>query len=102
MPDVKQVIVQIKAPKGNFHGQVAYGYYTLEDGVVTMTDQKGVAAVDVNQKKYSHKLLPGEDSRAVACRLTKQLRNALRGTSNKPPVNGFDAPISYAKSPKCV
>jgi hypothetical protein len=102
MPEVKQVIVQIKAPKSGFPGQVAYGYYTLENGVVTMTDQKGNPAVDVNEKKYFHKLLPGEDSRAVACRMTRELRNALRGTSNKPSVSGFDGPMSYPKGPKYV
>jgi len=44
MKDVKQVIVQVAAPRGSFPGAVTYGYYTVEDGIVTMTDKEGVPA----------------------------------------------------------
>lgn len=98
MPEVKHVNVTIKPPNRTFPGQICIGYFTLEDGVVTMTDAKGVPAVDVNEKKYTHKLEPGQDARAIACKMTKELRNALRGANNKPPVAGFDAPIVYPKS----
>jgi len=37
-----------------------------------------------------------EDSGAVACKMTKELRLALRGS--KASVNGFDGPINYAKT----
>jgi len=40
MPEVHKVTVQRKPPKGNFPGRVAFGYYTYEDGVLTMTDQR--------------------------------------------------------------
>jgi len=95
MSEVRQVIVTIKPPKGNFPGQVAYGWYTLQDGVVTLTDREGNPAGEETGRKLTHKLAPGEDARAVACKLTKELRLALRG--NSAPVAGFEGPINYPK-----
>lgn len=80
MSEVRQVIVTIKPRKGSFPGQVTYGWYTLQDGVVTLTDRK---------------LAPGEDARAIACKLTKELRQALRGNSAS--VAGFEGKINYPK-----
>jgi hypothetical protein len=96
MSKVHKVIVQIKKPKGIFPGQVVYGYYTLEDRVVTLTDPDGKPAGDETGKKYSRKLAPNEDSRAGACKMTKELRFALRGNSE--PVNGFEGKIQYPKA----
>jgi hypothetical protein len=70
------------------------------DDVVILTDPKGAPAEDGIGKRYSHKLLPNEDARAVARKLTKQLRQALRGGGVTAPVNGFDRPINYGKTPK--
>ena len=95
MSEVRQVIVTIKPPKGNFLGQVAYGWYTLQDGVVTLTDRQGNPAGEETGRKFTHKLAPGEDARAVACKLTKELRLALRG--NSAPDAGFEGPINYPK-----
>lgn len=96
MTDVQQVIVQIRAPKGTDPGRVVCGHFTIKDGLLTMTDPNGVPAEDGIGKRYRHKLMPGEDARHVACRLTKKLRLALRGSAA--PVNGFDSPISYPKA----
>jgi hypothetical protein len=41
MSEVREIIVTIKPPKGSFRGQVAYGWYTLQDGVITLTDREG-------------------------------------------------------------
>src|SRR3954462_10288424 len=43
MPEVKRVIVTIKKPNAatNDRGQTTYGYYTLADGLMTMTDGEG-------------------------------------------------------------
>jgi hypothetical protein len=95
MSDVQQVIVQIKPPKGDFPGQVVYGYYTFDNGIVTLTDRHGNTARDEIGRKYSHKLRPEEDSRAIACRMTEELRLALRGNSE--PLNGFGGKIKYPK-----
>jgi len=95
MSEVRQVIVTIKPPKGNYPGQVTYGWYTLQDGVVTLTDRDGNPAGEETGRKFTHKLAPGENARAVACKLTKELRLLLRG--NSAPVAGFEGPIIYPK-----
>jgi hypothetical protein len=100
MSEVQQVIVQIKPPRGNFPGMVVYGYYTLIDGVVTMTDAKGEPAEDGIGKRYTHKLMPNEDAKGVACRMTRKLRLALRG-DGPASVSGFDAPLKYPKMGIC-
>ena len=51
MSEVREVIVTIKPPKGSFPGQVTYGWYTLQDGVVTLTDREGDPAGEENWKK---------------------------------------------------
>ena len=69
MSNVQQVIVQIKKPKGDFPGQVVYGYFTLDNTFfLTMTDKHGKPAGDETGQRYSHKLQPGEDARAIACK----------------------------------
>ena len=95
MSEVRQVIVTIKPPKGNYPGQVTYGWYTLQDGVVTLTDRKGNPAGEETGRKFTHKLAPGEDARAIACKLTKELRQALR--DNSASVAGFEGKINYPK-----
>jgi hypothetical protein len=99
MSEVQQVIVQIKKPRGDFPGQVVYGYYTLDNGFVRLTDRNGKPAGDETGRRYSRKLYPGEDVRAVACKMTKELRLALRGNSE--PINGFEGKIQYPKM-KCA
>jgi hypothetical protein len=95
MSEVHEVIVTIKPVKGTYPGQVAYGWYTLQDGVVTLTDREGNPAGEETGRKFTHKLAHGEDARTVACKLTKELRLALR--DNSAPVAGFEGPIIYPK-----
>ena len=92
MSEVQQVIVQIKGPSRAFPaGQVTYGYFTVTDGGVTLTDKNGRPAGDETGTKFSHKLA-NETPREAAARMTKQLRLALK-PGGKSPVHGFDAPI---------
>ena len=95
MPEIHQVIVQIKPPSRtkNFHGQVAYGFYTEANGVVQMVTQDGKIAGEETGKKWRHKLEPNENARQVAARMTKELRLALRPANA--PKNGFDGPLKY-------
>jgi hypothetical protein len=95
MSEVRQVIVTIKPPKDGFPGQVAYGWYTLQDGVVTLTDREGNPAGEETGRKFIYKLAPGEDARTIACKRTNELRLALRG--NSAPVAGFEGKINYPK-----
>jgi hypothetical protein len=84
------------ALKGDFPGQVAYGYDTVDDGTVTMTDKNGKPAGEEIEMKFRHKLEPNEDVRSVSAMLTKKLRIALR-PGGKAPVHGFEGPIAYPK-----
>src|SRR5262249_45943540 len=94
MKDVKQVIVQVAAPRGSFPGAVTYGYYTVEDVIVTMTDKDGVPAGLEIGKTLSHRLKSGEDPRAWAAKMTRDLREEFRGGEC---VFGFDGPLQYRK-----
>ena len=88
--------IDIKLPSGNDPGQLSLGYYTVVDGVVTMTDAKGNPAHDDSGKVYTQKLAPNDDAYVIAGRLTRQLRDVLRGRGDAPPA-GFGAPINYPK-----
>jgi hypothetical protein len=74
MSEVREVIVTIKPSKGSFPGQVTYGWYALQDGVITLTDREGNPAGEETGRKFTYKLAPGEDAHAIACKLTKELR----------------------------
>jgi hypothetical protein len=60
-----------------------------------LTDREGNPAGEETGRKFTHKLAPDEDAPAVACKLTKELRLALRGNST--PVVGFEGQINYPK-----
>jgi hypothetical protein len=100
-PEVHQVIVDIELPSRRYPaGMTALGYYTVVDGVVTMTCPKGEPATDETGKIYTHKLEPNDDARQIAGRLTKQLRLALRGDRPRGfggGGSGFNGPINYPR-----
>ena len=98
MTEVHKITVTIKPPRANSkypYGLIAFGCYVVEDGVVTLTDPNGKPAGDETGKKFRHKLVGNEDARAWACKMTKELRLALRDKA--PSVNNFDGPIAYPK-----
>jgi hypothetical protein len=98
-PEVHQVYIHIKPVSPALPtGQVAYGFYTVVDGLVTMTNQKGEPAHDDAGKIYTAKLQPNDDHQVIAGRLTKQLRDALIGKKKDAPPAGFYAPLNYSKS----
>jgi hypothetical protein len=95
-PQVHTIFVQVRAPKGpGDYGAAVEGAYIVVDGAVTLTDRNGNAVKDQHGKSYSRKISDGETARAVAVRLTKDLRSILRGKDGR--VNGFDRPIRYPK-----
>ena len=95
-PEVHQVWIHIKpVSRALPTGQVAYGFYTLVDGVVTMTNQKGEPAHDDAGKFYKAKLQPNDDANVIAGRLTRKLRDALRGKKDGAPPSGFSGPLNY-------
>jgi hypothetical protein len=93
MSEVKTVFVQIERPgKINPKGRVAEGRYIEADGMVTLTDRDGKPVRDDRGKMYSYKLKDGDNPHAIAGRLTKEFRLALRGEK---PSTGFSSPINY-------
>ena len=52
------------------------GWFTVEAGVVTMTDPEGIPICDVEGDKIEHKLAEGENARTIASRLTLKIFNA--------------------------
>ena len=95
MTEVHQVIIHVQLPTATREARLAYGFYTVTDGVVTMTDRLGNPATDETGKTYTQKLETGDDARLIAGRLTKKLRLALLGKSEAPA--GFRSAIKYPK-----
>jgi hypothetical protein len=78
MTDVHKVTIQVRAPRGQFAGEIAEGWYCIVDGYLVMTDQSGKP---VDSEK--HTLGPGQDARLLACRLVRGRRKGPRGFSDK-------------------
>lgn len=85
MSDVQRVIVQLKAPSGDYTGQVTIGYYTIEDGLLVMTNGSGVP-VRNDGRRYEHKLGPKDKPAAVASVMTRQIRKELYGDVKRGPL----------------
>jgi len=99
MPEVKKVTVELQRPSKRYpSGMVTFGYYTITGDVLAMTDPKGKLAEDGIGKRYTYKLAPGESENGVACKLTKQLRLALRGSNPSAPKADFWGKINYPKT----
>jgi len=94
-PTVHAITVIVSMPsKKEPLGRLTYGFYIVVDGVLTLTDKNGKPAEDANGKRYTHKLQPNESERAVASRMTKDLRKELRKSE---PLQGFSGKINYPK-----
>jgi hypothetical protein len=94
-PEVKTVFAQVRRPRGADPGAVVEGAYVVGDGAVVLTDRDGVPVRDERGKSYRHVLEPHDHPRAIAARLTKQFRSALRGNDQRR--DGFSGPIRYPK-----
>jgi hypothetical protein len=84
MPDVKEVIVQLRGPNGRpgDYGQATSGFYQVDGkGRLTMTDEKGVPVRRKNGELWTHLLKPEEKPEVIARILTKQIRAAIHGDS---------------------
>jgi hypothetical protein len=97
MPEVQYVVVQVKPPSQREPaGAVTYGYFTLDDNLLTMTRSDGLPVRDpVTGQMWTHKLEPGEDAGHLARRLTLKVRRALRGETEAE--ERFMRPIKYPK-----
>src|SRR5215471_14370352 len=83
--EVKKVRIQIRAPRGNFGGEIVEAWYCVVDGFLVMTDANGRP---VDSEK--HPLGPRDDPHIVAHRLLRQRR---RGSGPA----GWNDPIRYPR-----
>jgi hypothetical protein len=67
--DIHKVQIQLDRPRGNYEGRVESGWYTVNDGTVTLVEENGVP---VDRYKLTRKLGPGADAKATACALLRQ------------------------------
>jgi hypothetical protein len=94
--DVRQITVITRNPSGSDdRGSCEDGWYTVDDGVLTMTDAEGAALRNPNTgEKITHRLAPGESDKAVA----KRLRLKIYRDARPDEMAGFNRPIRYPKS----
>jgi hypothetical protein len=65
------VTIQVRAPRGNFPGEVVEGWYCVVDNAVVLTNAEGKP---IGSEK--HQLAPGQDARGLACRLVRGRRRS--------------------------
>jgi hypothetical protein len=90
MPEVHRVTVTVRRPKDSDPGQVTFGYYTLVDGILTMTDASGMPMRRTSGEYYRAKIGPDESPQTRARVFTREIRAALRGSD-------FNRPLDYSK-----
>jgi hypothetical protein len=90
---IKSVVVTTAKPSGPGDlGQVAEGFYTVANGILTMCTPDGVPLRDDNTgRQVALRLLAGDDEKAVAKKLTLQQYRA----SNRDQMAGFGRAIRY-------
>jgi hypothetical protein len=96
MSDVIRVAVTIRNPDRmtNDPGQVAYGYYKLDKGLLTMTTPDGVTMRrDKTGEPYTHVMKPGDDPGALARVMTRKIHETLHGKT----MASFTRPIRYPR-----
>jgi len=86
LPDIKYVTSYIGP------NQICEGFYTLEDGLITMVRPDASPVKMEDDSLVQHQLKTGENEEAIAKILTKKIRAHFRGDT----VDGFSNPIQYA------
>ena len=80
MSEIKQALVQLRAPNGDDPGKITVVFYIIEDSKLTMTDEHGKPVRSpINGDLYVHRLRPEDNALAITSVLTKRIRSALRG-----------------------
>lgn len=90
--DVQKVIVQLQSATFGDPGQVTEGFFIIEGDQLVMTHGDGSPVDD----QYRHTLKPGDNPRAIAGVLTKQIRRSMLGITEAS--EAFNRPIRYAGS----
>ena len=71
-PEVQETWAQVRAPSGNDPGEVIPVFYTVGEGVLTVTDEKGVALKEIRP----HTLLQSENAASLAGHFTMARRRS--------------------------
>jgi hypothetical protein len=88
--DIHKITITLARPRGSFPGKVATGYYTVNEGTVTLVDENGVP---VDRYKFSRKIAPNSDAKLTAYALVRQ-RNSRAGSDD------FNRPLVYPRMGK--
>ena len=90
---IKSVVVTTAKPSGPGDlGQVAEGFYTVANGILTMCTPDGVPLRDENTgRQVALRLLAGDDEKGLAKKLTLQQYRA----ANRDQMAGFGRAIRY-------
>src|SRR5262245_38864325 len=83
MSEIYYITTEVRTPSGRpgDYGQIAEGYYVIEDGVLTMTDSAGRPVRRLNGDPVKRTLQPGDDPKAIARNFTRDLRLHFHGDS---------------------
>ena len=95
MPDVKKVFITVRNPSDGDPGQVSTGYYTITDGLMTMTDGAGTPMRhQTTGELFTWKLRPGDKEISIANMMTRKVR---RNVHNLPEdgATGFNRRLVY-------
>lgn len=85
MPEIKYVMAYIGP------NQITEGFYTIEDGLITMVRPDGGVVKMGDDSLVQHQLKDGESEEAIAKVLTKQIRKHFLGDI----VEGFSRDLHY-------
>jgi hypothetical protein len=93
MMQVRQVTVITSNPTENDRvGSCEIGYYTIEGDLLTMVDSEGAPLRNANTgERITHRMVPGENEKAIARRLTLRIWREARGDE----MSGFNRRIDY-------
>jgi hypothetical protein len=93
MGEIKSVVVTTAKPSGPGDlGQIAEGFYTVANGILTMCTPDGVPLRDDNTgRQVALRLLAGDDEKDLAKKLTLQQYRA----ANRDQMAGFGRTIRY-------
>jgi hypothetical protein len=96
MREIQIVVVTTAKPSGpGDFGQVEEGRFFVENNWVTLCDEGGTPLRDENTgQRITMRLMPGDDEKAVAKKLTLQQHRA----ANRNEMAGFGRAIRYGHS----
>ena len=98
LPEIKHVVVITRNPSGaeGDFGASEEGFYTVDGGLLTMTDSEGAPLRAANGERITARLAPDEDGKRVAGRLTLARWRSERDASEAVP--GFNRRLGYGPS----